>query len=142
MAIAKVATAVGNRFDTAVLQQEHDSELSLDCDQSHEQMPIQHPLAVALAKVRTTRRSSGQLLLSSFEAFDSNKTTSVGVRHFHEVLSAAHVKSLNSNETAAILKRYANMHVTSSSDKAKFNYVQFCRDTVHVLSRQWLVHLS
>jgi hypothetical protein len=88
LAIAKVA-----RFDTAVLQQEHDSELSLDCDQSHEQMPIQHPLAVALAKVRTTRRSSGQLLLSSFEAFDSNKTTSVGVRHFHEVLSAAHVKS-------------------------------------------------
>jgi len=91
LAIAKVATAVGNRFDTAVLQQEHDSELSLDCDQSHEQMPIQHPLVIALAKVRTTRLVS--LLLSSFEAFDSNKTTSVGVRHFHEVLSAAHVKS-------------------------------------------------
>ena len=55
LAIAKVATAVGNRFDTAVLQQEHDSELSLDCDQSQEQMPIQHPLVIALAKVRTTR---------------------------------------------------------------------------------------
>jgi len=54
-------------------------------------MPIQHPLVIALAKVRTTRLVS--LLLSSFEAFDSNKTTSVGVRHFHEVLSAAHVKS-------------------------------------------------